>query len=130
MIETAIQFATGLFTAAEYKAMAWLIIVTLTATHTIKYIWSLFPKQRAPRRYLYLISIIVALVAAYFVWPVTEGQWWVAGIVAAPLANIAFMLVFAALRKIWPEGAAVFNFDRRTGTAKRRVGGLRKGDPK
>ena len=128
MIESALQFLAGLFTPAECKAMVWLIIITLACTHTIKVLWRFCPVRGGSHGQVYLVSAVVALVASYFVWPPIEGQWWTAGIVAGPASNIMFKLALAALKKIWPEGAAAINFERRRGNDLPRIGGSRSGD--
>lgn len=106
------QQVISLFTPQEWRAMLWLLVATLAATHTLKIAWRLSPWSGGGHWHVALVSAIVGFVLAYFLWP--SGQWWVAGIIAGPASNVAFKLAFAVLKRYLPEFAAGLNADRRT----------------
>jgi hypothetical protein len=120
MLETLIQqylapvvsWLTGLFTAAEWKAFVLLIGVTLSGTHTIKIIWRLGPMRGPTHRHVYLASAGFGFVAAAFLWP-AGYSWWIPGVLAGPVAAVAFKLGFYFIKRFAPGLAATLNADRR-----------------
>lgn len=51
-----IQWFLGLFTTAEWRAMFWLLIVTLAGTHTVKVIWRALPIQGGGHGQMMLVA--------------------------------------------------------------------------
>lgn len=108
-----IQWILGLLTQAEWRAIAWLLMVTLAGTHTLKVLWRLSPWPGGSHGHVHLMSAAVAFTASFFVWPAGLVPWWIAGIVGGPASNIAFKAGFALLKRFTPDLAATVNMDRR-----------------
>lgn len=107
------QWFLNLFTAQEWRSFIWLLLGTLTATHTVKIIWRWSPWKGGNHSHITLVSVIAAFAIAFFIWPAGSGPWWLAGIVAGPVSNIAFKLGFGLLKRYAPDLAATVNMDRR-----------------
>jgi|SRR3990167_1236056 len=110
---TILQWFMALFTDAEWRAMAWLLLVTLAATHTLKIVWRRSPVPGGGGQQVALIAVILSVAFSYFLWPANGVPWWIAGIVGGPASNIAFMAGFALIKKLAPDIAATLNGDRR-----------------
>ena len=113
MIDPFIERLIGLFSPAEWKALIWLMVITLAATHTIKVAWRLSPIRGASNGAVYLIAAVVGFVSAYFIWPSQSVPWFIAGVTAGPASNVAFKIAFALLEKFLPGVSSAVNFDRR-----------------
>jgi len=113
MIDPILQWFMNLFSLAEWRAMAWLLLATLTATHTLKIIWRRSPVPGGGGRQVALIAAILSVAFSYFLWPPDGIPWWIAGIVGGPTSNLAFMAGFALIKKYAPDIAATMNWDRR-----------------
>lgn len=113
MIDPFIERLIGLFTPQEWKALIWLMVITLAATHTIKVAWRLSPIRGASNGAVYLVAAVIGFAAAYFVWPSHSVPWYMAGVTAGPASNIVFRIAFALLNKFLPGVASSINFDRR-----------------
>lgn len=109
MIETTLQWFLALFTPAEWRAMFWLLGMTLAGTHTIKIAWRLLKGRFGGHGYIYLVSAAVAMLSAFIIWPGDSVPWYAAGIVAGPLANVAFKIGFGLLTRWAPDIARTFN---------------------
>lgn len=113
MVDPILQWFMGLFTAAEWRAMAWLLIATLAATHTAKIAWRRSP---VPGGYGWQIEILsggLSIALAYFLWPADSVPFWIAGMVGGAAATLAFKAGFAVLKRHAPDIAAVLNAERR-----------------
>ena len=112
-MDATLQWFLNLLTTAEWRAILWLLMVTLAGTHTIKVAWRNLPFSGGGGGQVALVAAGCSMVAAYFVWPVGSVPWWLAGIVGGPASNIAFKLGFALLKRFTPDLAATVNLDRR-----------------
>lgn len=125
MVDPVLQWFVNLFTAAEWRAMAWLILATLAATHTVKVVWRRSPVPGGDNWQIEILSGVLAIALAYFLWPADSVQWWIAGIVGGATSTLFFKAGFAVLKRTAPDIAAALNLERR-----RTMGGLpRKGAP-
>lgn len=109
MIESTLAWFLAIFTPAEWAALFWLIGITLAATHTIKIAWRLSKFKSGSHNHMYLVSASIAMLAAFVIWPDQSVPWYVAGIVAGPLANLVFKLAFALMHKFAPDVAITLN---------------------
>lgn len=114
-MDATLQWFLNLLTTAEWRAILWLLMVTLAGTHTIKVAWrNVLPFSGGGGGQVALVAAGCSMVAAYFIWPAGSVHWAVAGIVGGPASNIAFKLGFALLKRFTPDLAATINLDRRT----------------
>lgn len=119
MVETLIQYLSpvvlwfvGLFTPAEWKAFILLICVTIAGTHTIKTVWRRGPMRGGSHAHVYVISVVLGAISAFFLWP--EGfSWWVPAVLAGPTSALVFKVAFFLIKKFSPGLAATLNLDRR-----------------
>src|SRR3990167_6509226 len=113
-MDETLKWFLSLFTPAEWRAVLWLLLVTMAAVQTIKVTWRNFlPISGGSGDHLAIVAVAVSLVAAYFIWPAGSVHWAVAGIVGGPASNVAFKLGFAVLKRFVPDLAATVNMDRR-----------------
>ena len=113
-MDATIQWFLNLLSPAEWRAILWLLLVTMAAVHIIKVTWrNYLPLVGGSGEHMVAVAVGVSLVAAYFVWPAGSVHWAVAGIVGGPASNIAFKLGFALLKRFLPDLAATVNMDRR-----------------
>jgi hypothetical protein len=104
----------SLFSAMEWRAMVLIVAATLGGTQTLKVIWRLLPFTAGGGSALVnLFAAAVGFVCALTLWPAGAVPWWIAGMIAGPLAIGVFKLFFAVLRWKFPGLAAAVNFDRR-----------------
>jgi MFS family permease len=126
-----LQYLGALFTGAEWKALLVLVGATLAGTHTLKVAWRLLPWQMGGGSALInLFAALVGFALAYPIWRAMAHDdipWYVAGVIAGPLAVLAFKLAFAALKWKAPELARAINGDRRKPGDRRHVAGVAPG---
>ncbi len=108
-METTLNWFFNLLTTAEWSALLWLVGITLAATHSVKIGWRFFKLPGCNHASVYIVSAAIAMIAAFIIWPDQSVPWYVAGIVAGPLANLVFKLAFALLHKFAPDVAITFN---------------------
>ena len=115
MIDPIIERIIGLFSPAEWKAIIWLLLSTIAATHTLKIVWRLSPLSGGGHKSVQLIAVAAGFLSAFFVWPATGTvPWFVAGVVAGPASSAVFWAAFGLLKKYMPSVAEMVNADRRT----------------
>ena len=112
-MDATVQWLLSLLTTAEWRAILWLLMVTLAGTHTLKLTLRNWLSKGGGHGQVALMAAGVSMVAAYFVWPAGSVPWWIAGIVGGPASNIAFKAGFALLKRFTPDLAATVNLDRR-----------------
>ena len=113
-MDATIQWFLNLLSPAEWRAILWLLLVTMAAVHTIKITWrNYLPLGGGGGGHIAAIAAAASLVAAYFVWPAGGVHWAIAGIVGGPASNVAFKRGFALLKRFVPDLAATVNMDRR-----------------
>ena len=113
MIDPYIERIINLFTPAEWKALVWLMICTIAATHTIKLLWRLLPIKGRPHWNVQLAAMVSGFALSYFIWPEQSVPWFVAGVMAGPASSLTFLLAFSFLKRYAPSVAAAINADRR-----------------
>lgn len=101
-----------LFSPSEWKAIVVIMVATIAGTHTAKIIWRLSPLKGCSGACINLLAAALGFILSFFVWP--NGNWWVYGIIAGPLAIFAFKFFFALLKNFAPRFAAFLNADRRS----------------
>ena len=105
----------ALITPAEWSGLLWLLVATLTATHTVKVTWRLIPAipGTGTAGQLSAVSAVLSLGISYFIWPgASTVPWWLAGVIGGPLSNYAFKIINAVLKKFAPDIAAFVNADK------------------
>lgn len=114
MIDPIIERLIGLFSPAEWRAIAWLLLATVAATHTLKIVWRWSPFRGGSHGHVQLIAVVAGFASAFFVWPAAGTvPWFMAGVIAGPASSVAFWMAFALLKKYLPTTAAAINADRR-----------------
>ena len=113
-MDATVQWFVSLMSPEEWKAVAWLLMVVLAGTHTLKILWrNCLPIKGGSGPQMALVASTLSMVTAYFIWPAGSVHWALAGIVGGPASNIAFKLGFAILKRFAPDMAATVNLDRR-----------------
>jgi len=113
MIDPILERALSLFTTAEWRIVIYLLLCTITLTHTLKILLRLSPIKGGGNGAVQVIAIVSGFFSAFLLWPETSGPWYVAGIIAGPASSVAFKFAFAMLNKLSPTFASIVNFDRR-----------------
>ena len=113
MIDPYIERIINLFTPAEWKALVWLMVCTIAATHTIKLLWRLLPIKGGTHWNVQLAAVVSGFSMSYFIWPEQSVPWFVVGVMAGPASSLTFLFAFALLKRYAPSFAAAINADRR-----------------
>lgn len=113
MIDPMIEKVINLFTPDEWRAVIWLLVCTVAATHTLKIVWRFVPIKGGGNGQVQVIAIVAGFASAFLMWPEHTVPWYAAGVIAGPASSVAFKIAFGVLTKYFPTIAAAVNADRR-----------------
>lgn len=117
LIPQVVTWFGALFTGAEWRATIVLILATLAGTHIIKIVWRLAPNTvGGGSRFVNLLSLFLGLAIAFPIWRSMAHDdipWYIAGMIAGPLATVLFKLGYGLLKWKAPILAGTLNCDRR-----------------